>query len=154
MKSCSCCGASDDIQMHHLYPKSKGCPDTLIVPLCYRCHRNAHGLKANINHSELTHQGLLAAKARGTKLGWAIPARAAEAKAAAEKGTVVAAKVRIEQADSFAAKILPIVRPLAEAGQSLRQIAAALNNQGIGTPRGKEWQAASVKNLLSRNYHV
>jgi hypothetical protein len=59
-----------------------------------------------------------------------------------------------EAADSFAAKILPIVRPLAEAGQSLRQIAAALNNQGISTPRGKEWQAASVKNLLSRNYHV
>lgn len=100
--------------------------------------------------SARTKAALQAAKARGTKLGWAIPTRAAEAKAAAEKGTVVAAQVRIEQADTFAAKILPMVRPLAEAGQSLRQIAAALNSQGIATPRGKEWQAASVKNLLAR----
>ena len=141
--------------MHHLYPKSKGCPDTLIVPLCYRCHRNAHGLKANINHSELTRQGLLAAKARGTKLGWGQRQRdRAVHMAAVAKGAARGAASTAEAADSFAAKILPIVRPLAEAGQSLRQIAAALNNQGISTPRGKEWQAASVKNLLSRNYHV
>lgn len=96
--------------------------------------------------SARTKAALAAAKARGTKLGWAIPSRAEEVKAAA----VAASQVRIEQADSFAAKILPMVRPLAEAGQSLRQIAAALNSQGIATPRGKEWQAASVKNLLAR----
>lgn len=96
--------------------------------------------------SARTKAALQAAKARGTKLGWAIPSRAEEVKAAA----VAASQVRIEQADTFAAKVLPMVRPLAEAGQSLRQIAAVLNRQGIATPRGKEWQAASVKNLLAR----
>ena len=33
---------------------------------------------------------------------------------------------------------------------SLRQIAAALNDLGVATARGKEWQAMTVKNLLSR----
>ena len=147
---CSCCGAVKDVQMHHLYPKSQGCADDLTVPLCYVCHRRAHGLTTNLNHSELVKAALAAAKARGTKLGWAIPTRAAEAKAAAVKGTVIAAQLRISQADAFAAQVLPFVKPLAEAGASLRQIAAELNARGIFTPRGKEWQAASVRNLLAR----
>ena len=100
--------------------------------------------------SARTKAALAAAKARGTKLGWAMPSRADEAKAAAVKGSVIASQVRIEQADAFAAQVMPFVKPLAEAGASLRQIAAELNARMIFTPRGKEWQAASVRNLLAR----
>ena len=96
--------------------------------------------------SARTKAALAAAKARGTKLGWAMPSRAEEVKAAAKAAT----KVRINQADAFAAQVLPFVKPLADAGASLRQIAAELNARGIFTPRGKEWQAASVRNLLAR----
>lgn len=62
---CACCGSYEDIQNHHLYPKSKGCPDDLTVPLCYRCHRRAHGLETNINLSELIKAGIRKAKGRG-----------------------------------------------------------------------------------------
>lgn len=99
--------------------------------------------------SARTKAALQAAKARGVKLGWAIPSRAEEAKRAAEKGTVVAAEQRIQQAATFAERLRPIVQSFA-AGASLRDIARELNERGILTPRGKEWQAASVRNLLAR----
>jgi len=62
---CSCCSAIDDIQMHHLYPKSQGCPDDLMIPLCYKCHRKAHGLNTSLNHSELIKKGIRKARERG-----------------------------------------------------------------------------------------
>lgn len=96
-----------------------------------------------------TKAALAAAKARGVKLGWAIPARAGEAKRAAEKGTKLAAEKRVQQADTFAERLRPIVESFA-AGASLREIAAELNARGIFTPRGKQWKAASVRNLMAR----
>lgn len=95
--------------------------------------------------SARTKAALQAAKARGVKLGWAIPSRAQEVKAASAS----AAHVRIQQADTFAERLRPIVQSFA-AGASLRDIARELNERGILTPRGKEWQAASVRNLLAR----
>ena len=144
--NCSCCGAEQDIQMHHLYPKSQGCPDSLMVPLCYKCHRKAHGLKTNLNHSELTKNGLQAAKARGVKLGWAQPQRDAEThRGAVEKGAASTAA----KADTFAERLRPVIQSFA-AGASLRDIARELNARGIFTPRGKEWQPAQVSRLLAR----
>lgn len=99
--------------------------------------------------SARTKAALAAAKARGVKLGWAIPERAGEAKRAAEKGTKLAAEKRVQQADTFAERLRPVLASFA-AGASLRDIARELNERGILTPRGKEWQAASVRNLLAR----
>lgn len=99
--------------------------------------------------SARTKAALQAAKARGVALGWAIPSRAGEAKLAAEKGTKIAAAQRIEQADTFAERLRPIVASIAD-GASLRDIAQELNARGIFTPRGKAWQAASVRNLMKR----
>lgn len=142
---CVCCGSDKDIQKHHLYPKSQGCPDDLVVHLCYPCHRRAHGLTTNLNHCELTKAGLAAAKARGVALGWAQKQRDPEAhRRAAEKGAASTAA----KADALAEQLRPILEPLLD--QSLRQIAAELNAREIPTPRGKEWQAASVRNALKR----
>lgn len=96
--------------------------------------------------SARTKAALAAAKARGTKLGWAQPQRDAAAhRAAVEKG----ASSTAEAADAFAERMRPILASFA-AGGSLRDIARELNARGIVTPRGKQWQAASVRNLLAR----
>jgi DNA invertase Pin-like site-specific DNA recombinase len=96
--------------------------------------------------SARTKAALAAAKARGVKLGWSIPERAEEAKAA----SAAAAGRRVAEADKFAGQVGPLVQALAAEGRSLRAIAAELNGRGVTTPRGKAWQATSVMNLLAR----
>lgn len=91
--------------------------------------------------STRTRQALTAAKARGVTLG--NPKLHVARKTAVE--TVTAS------ADKFAANVLPIIREAQKAGAtSLRAIADALNARGIATPRGGQWHATSVKNLLER----
>ncbi len=50
-----------------------------------------------------------------------------------------------------AANVLPIIEEIRRSGAtSLRAIADALNARGIPTPRGRQWEAMSVKNALAR----
>ena len=63
----------------------------------------------------------------------------------------LAAAARVANADAFAADVGPIAAALREQGKSLRQVAAALAEQGIRTARGGEWTAAAVKNVLERS---
>jgi len=97
--------------------------------------------------SERTRAALAAAKARGVKLGWAIPSRRSEQRQAAQKG----AAIRKEKADEFAANVLPLVKELQSEGMSLRRIAATLNERGVQTARGGAWAAATVRNIITRN---
>ena len=92
-----------------------------------------------------TKAALQAAKARGVKLGNPNGAQAFGARSRA--GAVEALKAK---ADSFAQSLAGIVRPLLEAGLSLRKIAERLNAEGIVTAQGKAWQANSVKRLVAR----
>ena len=92
-----------------------------------------------------TKLALQAAKARGVKLGNPNGAQAFGARSRA--GAVEALKAK---ADSFAQSLAGIVRPLLEAGLSLRKIAERLNAEGIVTAQGKAWQANSVKRLADR----
>jgi recombinase-like protein len=56
-----------------------------------------------------------------------------------------------EEADRFAANVMPIIREAQKAGATtLREIAAALNARGVATARGGEWHAKSVSNILER----
>ncbi len=96
--------------------------------------------------SERTKAALAAAKARGVKLGWAIPGRRDEQRRATRKS----AQVTRDNADRRAANVLPVIRAIAATGASLRQIAAELNRRGVKTPRGGQWYAASVRNMLNR----
>jgi hypothetical protein len=67
---------------------------------------------------------------------------------AARKSTVDAVKA---EADRYAANVLPIIREAQKAGaRTLREIAEALNAQGIATARGGQWYAQSVANILQR----
>jgi DNA invertase Pin-like site-specific DNA recombinase len=96
--------------------------------------------------SERTKAALAAAKRRGVKLGGDRGARFAPG--AQRAGT----EARQARAAQRAADLAPIVKELQAAGaRSLRALAAALNERGISTPRGKGvWQANTVKELLDR----
>jgi hypothetical protein len=53
--------------------------------------------------------------------------------------------------DARAADLAPLVAELQASGaRSLRVIAAGLNARGVKTPRGGEWLAGSVAQLLAR----
>ncbi|MGA0594100.1 recombinase family protein [Enterovirga sp. CN4-39] len=88
--------------------------------------------------SARTKAALQAAKARGTVLGGV-------------RDTTMARNVaRAESAAKGAQKLASVVLPLKQAGKSTRQIAAALNELGLRTDRGAEWQAMTVKRVLDR----
>lgn len=53
-------------------------------------------------------------------------------------------------ADAAAHRVASIILPMRKAKASLQQIADALNNAKVLTPRGKQWQAMSVFNALAR----
>lgn len=91
--------------------------------------------------SERTAAGLAAAKRRGTKIG--------NPRIAAARKLAVAANRK--QADAFALSLADAVRGIEQTGvTSLRGMAECLNRRGFTTPRGKQFQATSVKNLLHR----
>jgi DNA invertase Pin-like site-specific DNA recombinase len=95
--------------------------------------------------SKRTKAALAAAKARGTKLG----GRRVSAERFAEIGDA-ARMARTAEADRRGAELLPAIETIkAACVTSLRQIAAALNEQNIPTPRGGEWSAVQVQRVLS-----
>jgi Recombinase len=84
---------------------------------------------------------LAAAKARGVTLGNPKIDEARQ-KAAAEI---------VDHADQRAANVIPIMRQIQRSGAtSLRQIAEALNARGINAPRGGQWHATSIRNVMAR----
>ena len=53
-------------------------------------------------------------------------------------------------ADTHAAKVIDVIRPMKETGQTLQQIADALNKLGLPTSRNGRWCPTTVKNALVR----
>jgi DNA invertase Pin-like site-specific DNA recombinase len=96
--------------------------------------------------STRTKAALQAAKARGKKLG------GFRGDHLSDETRSLGRQARAARADARAADLAPIIAELQAAGiTSLRGIAAALNERGIQTPRGKgEWQAGTVTQLLAR----
>ena len=91
--------------------------------------------------SKRTKEALVAAKARGVRLGSPRP----------DVASAAGNKVKKAQADQFAANVLPVIRAVQEAGlSSLREIARALNARGIRTARGGNWSATAVMRVLAR----
>lgn len=98
--------------------------------------------------SRRTKEALAAAKARGTKLG--NPNGAAALRRFGDASALGTAAVQ-RKADEHAQRLRPIVEQIRKAGNaSLPTIAAALNAEGVLTPRGAKWHPSSVSNLLCR----
>ena len=94
--------------------------------------------------SQRTKAALSAAKARGTKLGGR--------RVSAEEWGGICASARVERSRQVAAdreKILPAIRTAqANGAKTLKEIAGALNAQGIPAPRGGEWSATQVMRVM------
>src|SRR3954468_6766930 len=83
--------------------------------------------------SERTKKALAAAKARGVRLG----GNRGNLQAVGDQGREISRAVRSRKAAARAADLSPIIAEIKASGAtSLRQIAAALNERGIRTPRG------------------
>ncbi len=98
--------------------------------------------------SRRTKEALLAAKARGTRLGNPNGAKALQR---AEKGNAAGVERVKAKADEHAKRLQPVLDALAQEGiTSLGGIAQALNARGMLTPRGGHWHKSSIRNLLDR----
>ena len=104
--------------------------------------------------SDRTRAALQAAKAKGTPLGvhsWKGTGRRLEVKTVASKGNAESAVVRRRNAHRFASDISNFIWQATQAGQtSLREIAVALNERGLTTPRGGQWSATQVKRVMDQ----
>jgi len=86
--------------------------------------------------SKRTKEALAAAKARGTKLGNPLGAKAS----GSYKGNGAAVAAIKAKSTAFAADVIPIVEAIRADGHgSLRAIAKELNDRGLGTARGGKW---------------
>jgi DNA invertase Pin-like site-specific DNA recombinase len=113
-----------------------------------------HILAAVAEHEALmisarTKAGLAAAKARGTKLGGD---RGGVIASVSAMGVKASAAVRRGKAEKRAADLVPVMRTLQSEGhESLRAVAAVLNERGIPTARGGQWSAVQVQRVLGRD---
>lgn len=88
--------------------------------------------------SKRTIAALTEAKKRGVLLG-------GRRKGAEKRHIAVKA-----EADRNASKVIDLIKPLKDAGQTLQQIADGLNASDVQTPRGGQWYPISVKRVLER----
>lgn len=97
--------------------------------------------------SQRTKDALAAVKARGTRLGNPLGIASFKGRSGSAAGV---AAMRLK-ADEHAALLAPVVARLQGQGHtSLAAISRQLNQEGMRTPRGGQWHASSVRNLLAR----
>jgi DNA invertase Pin-like site-specific DNA recombinase len=93
--------------------------------------------------SERTRSALAARKGQGKRLGNPLNGREAAA---------LGRRAQTEEADRFAADLMPIIEAIRRSGvSSLSAIAEALNARGIRAARGGRWHVSSVQNVLARS---
>lgn len=101
--------------------------------------------------SARTKAALQAAKVRGVKLGGHRTDAKGKPVTLSRENIAKGREAIARRADAKATDIAPAIRELRESGAtSLRDIASGLNNIGIPTPRGGQWQATQVARILSR----
>jgi len=135
---CFECETTEDLQQHHVVPRSRG--GTKTVTLCHSCHMKAHGRDSKgLNHVRLTKEGLKRARARGVKLG----------NPNLKEARLKAIEKRKLQGKETTDRVMPMIETIRQSGiTSLRGIARKLNELNFQSPRGGIWYASTVK------YHI
>ena len=100
--------------------------------------------------SSRTREALASAKRRGVKLG----GNRGNLPSVAREGTAASAQIRSRKAQKRAEDLMQIIQPLMAAGRSVSAVAAALNERGIATARGRSWQATQVGRVIARSDHL
>lgn len=90
--------------------------------------------------SKRTKDALAQLKAKGVKLGG--PKQ--------KEASVIGAAVLCTQADNWAIKMAPIVKGMLEANKSFKEIAEALNSQGMKTRKGSSFTVATITAIRNR----
>src|SRR5215218_2097499 len=111
---CACCGSTEAVEAHHLYPRSDGCPDDLTVWLCAVCHGRAHGMARRVSTGDATRAGPVRAKAEGRAHGGfrGVPPPPAD----------VAPEARPKAADDFVPRVLPTINALRAEDHTRRRL--------------------------------
>ncbi len=141
MKECYVCGTKEDLQEHHIIPRSKGGENTKTITLCYSCHCKSHGRDSKgLDHSRLVSEGIK--KKIAQKGYWGNTKGVGLDKARAE---------RTNKANEKVASLGSMVAILIEQGQSMNAIAQLFNSMELKTPSGRgTWSHKSVKRLIER----
>ena len=135
MNKCYECETIEDLQEHHVVPRSRG--GTKTVTLCYECHMKVHGRdNKGLNHKKLVSEGLAKAKKSGVRLG-------------THNEKVMAGRKR--QGSATVERVFPYIKEAQQQGiTSQRKIAAYLNEKEILSPRGGKWTQPSIRLVLQR----
>jgi len=147
MKKCFECEATEDLQEHHVVPRSRGVTKT--VTLFNSCHQKAHGRDGNgLNHSRLTKEGLERARKKALAEGrvWKVGNPNWHKSHCLPK----AHEVNRKQGKATAMKHGPKIEILKNEGYSFTQIAKDFNEFKIPTPNKGKWHPQSVINVYKR----
>lgn len=130
MKECFECSSTEDLQEHHVVPKSRG--GTKTITLCSTCHRRAHGSdnKEGINFSSLTKTALQVAKKRGVKLG---------------QQNENVKRSHIQRGNRTKEAVLPMIQEAFDNDVfQIDDVCGYLNTKGFYSPRGNLWTKGTL----------
>ena len=129
---CFECGSTEEIQMHHIVPKSRG--GEKMISICYCCHQKAHHKKSkSVKHSQLISEGI--AKSRAAGMEW---------RSITREESKMGRKVYAEKTKVKRAELCPIIDQIKNEGYSWNEVAEILNKKEILTPQGHKWSKQSA----------
>jgi hypothetical protein len=144
VKQCFECGTTEDLNEHHVVPRSRG--GTKTIALCYSCHCRSHGRDSKgLIHSRLVSEGIKRAFERDPTL------RQRWGRRQDPQAVKDLTRGRIAKADKHALKYGEIAYTAYHSGRSYRQVARLLMTAEIPTSRGhSQWSYSSTRQLIER----
>ena len=135
---CVACGALDNLNQHHLVPRSLGGSgdESNLITLCGSCHAKVHQLQADWRHSELTRNAMRHKQNQGEYIGGGAP-----------YGFELVDGELIE--DSYEHDVIRQAKELRDSGLSLAAVAKELDRRGIQARNGKAFAAMQVKRMVA-----
>jgi hypothetical protein len=135
---CVACGTSNNLNQHHLVPRSLGGSDNEnnLLTLCGLCHAKAHQVQADWRHSELTRKAMRHKQANGEYIGGGAP-----------YGFELINGDLVE--NFYEQGVIQQARELRESGLSLAAVAKELDRRGIQARNGKAFAAMQVKRMVA-----
>lgn len=100
--------------------------------------------------SQRTKEALKAVKAKLAKKGKKLGNPSNPGKISLKKAQAMGAKTNKNNADAFAAKVLPIIQTFQRQRLSMRQIVGELNARNVQTARGGRWHLGTLQKVLDR----